>query len=224
MWGQEPRTHLSPPLHLKELSMGWLMPVSLLTHPPGLTGAFALDKDPALGAWRPLPRRIWWLREMKYWGFFCLLTSLRIFKILSTHALAFLWIPSTPVFPNLPPLSRCWEPPTTEQLWLFSDSRSPMKSGSQAARQAKQEPSSASSSRSPGLCDPSPGTLLCCPVTKRGVKEANEWVSWWNVPLPCAKCHRHCNKQSQSKPQQTKKWILSNKRMVVKSDKEHANL
>lgn len=190
------------------------MPVSPLICTPRLISDSALENDPTpqdcprgtkVIAWKNTVSQGAEILKFVLFFVFYLLTALKLLKILSTHALTVLYTPSPSVSPNLPPLSRCLELSTSEQPCSFSESQSPVESWGQVAGQAKQEPSSASASRRPRLCDASPGNFLCCRVMGRGVKHAKEWVSWWNVhsvtvcemtlPLKQAKQKQNIGKQ-----------------------------
>lgn len=210
------------------------MPGSPLIYTPRLISASALENDPTPHDYPRGTKVIAWkntvsqgAETLKFVLFFVfyLPTALKLLKILSTHALSVLCTPSTSVSANLPPLSRRLELSTSEQPCSFSESHSPAESWGQVAGQAKQEPSSAGASRRPRLCDPSPGNFLCCRVLGRGVKHAKEWVSRWNVhSISVWNDTAVKTSKAKAKHWQTKKWFLSNKLMVVKSDKEQVNL
>lgn len=201
-WGKL-GAHICLPIlsSLEGTECAMLIPVSPLIHPPALISASALEnnptpRDPTLGAWRSLLRRIWWVRELEGWGF--LLVCFCTFWLL-------LLVPHSSL--NTQHLSLL-EPPIVEQrcrashhraATVFLWSRSRLKSGGRAGKTGTQLSQCLQERR---LCDPSPGA-------GRDLKQAAEWVSWCNALLQCAKCH--CLWDEQSKTWANKKWFLSNK-------------
>lgn len=178
----------------------WSLSPHWSTH-PGLISASALENDAALeitlGAWRSLPRRIWWVRSWKaegflFAGFFVFwLLLLLPYPSLNTQHLSLLESPLVK--------QRCRAShyrAATAFLW----SRSRLKSG--GSRTGKTEPSSAGASRSPGSVI-HPLELGETPQTSCLVSQLMQrTVTVCEVPLPLRWAKQNLGKQ---------KWFLSNK-------------